>query len=112
MTDNNKYIRLRLKAFDHRLLDKAARDIAGAALKASAIVKGPFPLPTRINRWTVLRGPHVDKKSREQFERRTHSRLIDIYVLPENQAELNESLSKIHLPAGVDVALSEKQVRK
>lgn len=113
MTDpNNKYIRLRLKAYDHRLLDKASQDIAAAALKANAMVRGPFPLPTRINKWTVLRGPHVDKKSREQFERRTHSRLIDIHVRPEYQHELNESLSKIHLPAGVDVALSEKQVRK
>ena len=102
MTDNNKYIRLRLKAFDHRLLDKAARDIAGAALKASAIVKGPFPLPTRINRWTVLRGPHVDKKSREQFEIRTHKRLLDI--LEPTQQTL-DALMKLDLSAGVDVEI-------
>lgn len=110
--NNTKYIRLRLKAYDHRLLDRAVQDITSAALKANALVRGPFPLPTRISKWTVLRGPHVDKKSREQFERRTHSRLIDIHVDPDFQKEFSNGLSSIHLPAGVHVELTERQARK
>src|SRR5260370_22291872 len=71
-------IRIRLKAYDHRILDQSTREIVETAKRTGADVAGPIPLPTTINRWTVLRSPHVDKKSREQFEMRTHKRLIDI----------------------------------
>ncbi len=71
-------IRIRLKAYDHRILDQSTREIVETAKRTGANVAGPIPLPTTINRWTVLRSPHVDKKSREQFEMRTHKRLIDI----------------------------------
>ena len=71
-------IRIRLKAFDHKLLDRSAKEIVETAKRTGVEVRGPFPLPTTVSRWTVLRGPHVDKKSREQFERRTHHRLLDI----------------------------------
>src|SRR5438309_7570237 len=71
-------IRIRLKAYDHRILDQSTREIVETAKRTGAAVAGPIPLPTVINRWTVLRSPHVDKKSREQFEMRTHKRLIDI----------------------------------
>ena len=71
-------IRIRLKGYDHRLLDQSALEIIDTAKRTGAKVSGPIPLPTRINRWTVLRSPHVDKKSREQFEIRTHKRLMDI----------------------------------
>jgi small subunit ribosomal protein S10 len=71
-------IRIRLKAYDHRILDQSTREIVETAKRTNATVAGPIPLPTTINRWTVLRSPHVDKKSREQFEMRTHKRLIDI----------------------------------
>jgi small subunit ribosomal protein S10 len=71
-------IRIRLKAYDHKLLDRSAREIVETARRTGVSVRGPFPLPTTVSRWTVFRGPHVDKKSREQFERRTHYRLIDI----------------------------------
>ena len=71
-------IRIRLKAYDHRLLDQSATEIVDTAKRTGARVAGPIPLPTRINKYTVLRGPHVDKKSREQFEIRTHKRLLDI----------------------------------
>jgi small subunit ribosomal protein S10 len=79
MASTNK-IRIRLKAYDHKLLDKSAREIVDTAKGTKVAIRGPFPLPTTISRWTVLRSPHVDKKSREQFERRTHHRLIDIMV--------------------------------
>jgi small subunit ribosomal protein S10 len=77
MANDNK-IRIRLKAYDHKLLDKSAKEIVETAQRTGVGIRGPFPLPTTINRWTVLRGPHIDKKSREQFERRTHHRLLDI----------------------------------
>ena len=76
-------IRIRLKAYDHKLLDQSTSEIVGTAKRTGARVAGPIPLPTRINRYTVLRGPHIDKKSREQFEIRTHKRLIDILERPE-----------------------------
>lgn len=95
-------IRIRLKAFDHRTLDNSAREIVNTAKRTGAQVRGPIPLPTRIERFTVLRGPHIDKKSREQFEMRTHKRLLDI-VDPTPQTV--DALMKLDLAAGVDVEI-------
>ena len=95
-------IRIRLKAFDHQLLDKSTSDIVETAKRTGARVAGPIPLPTRINKYTVLRGPHVDKKSREQFEIRTHKRLLDIL---EPTQQTVDALMKLDLPAGVDVEI-------
>ena len=95
-------IRIRLKAFDHNLLDKSTADIVETAKRTGAQVAGPIPLPTHISRYTVLRGPHVDKKSREQFEIRTHKRLLDI--LEPTQQTL-DALMKLDLSAGVDVEI-------
>jgi small subunit ribosomal protein S10 len=95
-------IRIRLKAYDHRLLDQSASEIVDTAKRTGARVAGPIPLPTRISKFTVLRGPHVDKKSREQFEIRTHKRLLDI--LEPNQQTL-EALMKLDLSAGVEVEI-------
>ena len=95
-------IRIRLKAFDHRVLDHSTREIVNTAKRTGATVRGPIPLPTRINKYTVLRGPHVDKKSREQFEIRTHKRLLDI--LEPTQQTL-DALMKLDLSAGVDVEI-------
>jgi len=95
-------IRIRLKAFDHQLLDKSASDIVETAKRTGARVAGPIPLPTHISRYTVLRGPHVDKKSREQFEIRTHKRLLDIV---EPTAKTVDELKKLNLPAGVDITI-------
>ena len=98
----NQNIRIRLKAFDHRLIDKSAREIVDTAKRTGARVAGPIPLPTVTNRWTVNRSPHVDKKSREQFEIRTHKRLIDIF---EPTPQTVDALMKLDLPAGVDVEI-------
>jgi len=95
-------IRIRLKAYDHKLLDKAAKEIMDTAKRTGVELRGPFPLPTTISRWTVLRGPHIDKKSREQFERRTHHRLLDI--LEPSQATV-DALMKLDLSAGVHVEI-------
>jgi small subunit ribosomal protein S10 len=95
-------IRIRLKAYDHKLLDQSTIEIVNTAKRSGAQVAGPIPLPTRINKYTVLRGPHVDKKSREQFEIRTHKRLIDI--LEPTQQTL-DALMKLDLSAGVDVEI-------
>jgi small subunit ribosomal protein S10 len=95
-------IRIRLKAYDHKLLDQSTTEIVDTAKRTGARVAGPIPLPTRINRYTVLRGPHIDKKSREQFEIRTHKRLIDI--LEPTQQTL-DALMKLDLSAGVDVEI-------
>lgn len=95
-------IRIRLKAFDYKLLDQSIAEIVETARRTGARVAGPIPLPTNINKYTVLRSPHVDKKSREQFEIRTHNRLIDI--LEPNQQTLDE-LMKLDLSAGVDVEI-------
>ena len=95
-------IRIRLKAFDHAVIDQASADIVRTAEKTGAQVSGPIPLPTHIGRYTVLRGPHVDKKSREQFEIRTHKRLLDI--LDPTQQTL-DALMKLDLSAGVDVEI-------
>ena len=99
---NTTKIRIRLKAYDHRLLDQSTLEIVETAKRSGARVAGPIPLPTRINRFTVLRGPHVDKKSREQFEIRTHKRLLDI--LEPTQQTL-DALMKLDLSAGVDVEI-------
>jgi small subunit ribosomal protein S10 len=101
MQRNNK-IRIRLKAYDHKLLDRSAAEIVETAKRTGVDVRGPFPLPTRISRWTVLRGPHVDKKSREQFERRTHYRLLDIL---EPSQQTVDALMKLDLSAGVNVEM-------
>jgi small subunit ribosomal protein S10 len=95
-------IRIRLKAFDHRVLDQAAREIADTARRTGALIRGPIPLPTRIERFTVNRSPHIDKKSREQFEVRTHKRLLDI-VQP--NAQTVDALMKLDLAAGVNVEI-------
>ncbi|MCD6213601.1 MAG: 30S ribosomal protein S10 [Thermodesulfobacteriota bacterium] len=101
MIENQK-IRIKLKAFDHRLLDQAVTQIVQTAKKSGARVIGPIPLPTKISRWTVLRSPHKDKKSREQFEIRTHKRLIDI-VEPTQQTV--DALMNLELASGVDVEI-------
>jgi len=95
-------IRIRLKAYDHRILDQSAGEIVNTAQRTGAQVSGPIPLPTKISRVTVLRSPHIDKKSREQFEIRTHVRLIDI-LQPTPQTV--DDLMKLNLPAGVDVEI-------
>ena len=95
-------IRIRLKAYDYRVLDQSTTEIVDTAKRTGARLAGPVPLPTEKNKWTVLRSPHVDKKSREQFEIRTHKRLIDIFE-PTPQAV--DALMKLDLPAGVDVEI-------
>src|SRR5262249_50001664 len=95
-------IRIRLKAFDHALIDQAAADIVRTAEKTGAQVSGPIPLPTKRQMWTVLRSPHIDKKSREQFELKTHKRLIDIM---DSRAQTVDALTKLDLPAGGDVGV-------
>jgi small subunit ribosomal protein S10 len=95
-------IRIRLKAFDHKLLDQSTKEIVETARRTGAKVAGPIPLPTRINRYTVLRSPHVDKKSREQFEVRTHKRMLDIL---EPTQQTVDQLMKLDLSAGVDVEI-------
>ncbi len=95
-------IRIRLKAYDHKLLDKSVEEILDTVLRTGARVVGPIPLPTVINKYCVLRSPHVNKKSREQFEIRTHKRLLDIL---EPTQETIDALMKLNLSAGVDVEL-------
>ena len=97
-------IRVRLRAFDAELIDQSAKSIVGAVQRAGAKVSGPVPLPTKIQKFTVLRSPHVNKKSREQFEMRTHKRLIDI-INP--TSETINALMKLELPAGVDVEIKQ-----
>lgn len=97
-------IRIKLRAYDNRLLDQSTQEIVAAAQRTGAGVKGPVPLPTNISKYTVLRSPHVDKKSREQFESRTHKRLIDII---EPSANTVDALMKLVLPAGVDVEIKQ-----
>ena len=102
MTMVNEKIRIRLKAYDHRVLDQSTTEIVDTAKRTGARVAGPIPLPTVRNRWTVLRSPHVDKKSREQFELKTHKRVIDIL---DSRAQTVDALTKLDLPAGVDVEI-------
>ena len=98
----NQNIRIRLKAFDHRLIDSSAREIVETAKRTGAIVKGPVPLPTRMQRFDILRSPHVNKTSRDQFELRTHKRLMDILNPTDKTVD---ALMKLELPAGVDVQI-------
>ena len=98
----NQRIRIRLKAYDHRILDQSTKEIVNAAQRTGARVSGPIPLPTKIGRFTVLRSPHIDKKSREQFEIRTHTRLMDIL---DAQPQTIDALMRLDLPAGVDVEI-------
>ena len=93
-------IRIRLKAYDYKLLDQSAGEIVETAKRTGAKVVGPIPLPTRINKFTVLRSPHVDKKSREQYEIRTHKRVVDI---TEPTAKTIDELRNLNMPAGVDI---------
>jgi small subunit ribosomal protein S10 len=95
-------IRIRLKAYDHRILDQSAEQIVEAAERTGANVAGPVPLPTQIRKVTVIRSPHIDKDSREQFEMRTHKRLIDIL---EPTSRTVDTLMRLQLPAGVDIEI-------
>ena len=95
-------IRIRMEAYDHKALDQSALEIVETAKRTGAKVSGPVPLPTRIEIYTVLRGPHIDKKSREQFEIRTHKRLVDI---TEPTGKTVEALGKLNLPAGVYIRI-------
>lgn len=95
-------IRIRMEAYDHRILDQSALEVVETAKRTGAKVFGPVPLPTRIERYTVLRSPHVHKKSREQFEIRTHKRLIDIF---EPTAKTMDALNKINMPAGIEIKI-------
>ena len=99
---SSQKIRIRMKAYDFKLLDQSVGEIVDTALRTGARVAGPIPLPTSVNRWTVLRGPHIDKKSREQFEIRTHKRLIDIL---DPTPQTVDALMKLELAAGVDVEI-------
>ena len=99
---DGQQIRIRLKAFDHRILDQSAREIVRTALRTGAVVHGPVPLPNRITRFTVNRSPHIDKKSREQFEIREHKRLIDIQ---DPTPQTVDALMKLELAAGVEVEI-------
>jgi len=95
-------IRIRIKAFDHKVLDQSASEILDTAVRTGSRTAGPIPLPTSIRKYTVLRGPHIDKKAREQFEIRTHQRLIDIL---EPTPQTVDALMKLELAAGVDVEI-------
>ncbi|MEX2497171.1 MAG: 30S ribosomal protein S10 [Woeseia sp.] len=98
----NQNIRIRLKAFDHRLIDNSAREIVDTAKRTGAMVKGPIPLPMKMERFTILISPHVNKDARDQYEIRTHKRLMDI-VNPTDKTV--DALMKLELPAGVDVQI-------
>ena len=100
----NERIRVKLRGFDVELVEQSSRAIVQTVVKAGAKVSGPVPLPTRINKYTVLRSPHINKKAREQFEMRTHKRLIDIL---DPTQKVVEALMKLELPAGVDVEIRQ-----
>ena len=95
-------IRVRLKAYDHRVLDQSALEIVNTAKRTHAVVRGPIPLPRHIRRFTVLRGPHIDKKSREQFEKRIHKRLLYIFNMTQQTLE---DLANLDLPSGVSAEI-------
>jgi len=95
-------IKIRMEAYDHEALDKSALELVDTAKRTGARVQGPVPLPTRIERYTVLRSPHIDKKSREQFEIRTHKRIL---YISEPTAKTIDAISKLNLPAGVDIRI-------
>ena len=98
----NQKIRIKLKAFDHRMIDRSASEIVDTAKRTGAIVKGPIPLPTRIERFTLLSSPHVNKKARDQYEIRTHKRIMDIVDPTEKTVD---ALMKLDLASGVDVEI-------
>lgn len=98
----NQNIRIRLRAYDYRVLDQSTSEIVNTAKRTGAKIRGPIPLPTNIEKYTVLRSPHIDKKSREQFEMRTHKRLLDII---EWSPQTVDALMKLDLPSGVDVEI-------
>jgi small subunit ribosomal protein S10 len=100
---NGQRIRIKLRGFDYRVIDQSASDIVDTAKRTGARVAGPIPMPTRIERYTVNRSPHVDKKSMDQFEVRTHKRIIDIV---EPTAATVDELKKLNLPAGVDISIN------
>ena len=102
MAAHTEIIRIRMEAYDHAALDRSAQEIVETAKRTHSEVHGPIPLPTRIERYTVLAGPHVNKKARTQFEIRTHKRLIDIV---QASAKTVEALNKLNLPAGVEVKI-------
>ncbi len=99
---DNQKIRIKLKAYDHRVLDQSTDEIVETAKRTGAKILGPIPLPTKIEKYTVLKSPHVDKKSREQFEMRTHKRLLDVV---DPTAKTIDELRKLNLPAGVDIKI-------
>ena len=101
---NGQRIRIKLRGFDYRVIDQSASDIVDTAKRTGARVAGPIPMPTRIERYTVNRSPHVDKKSMDQFELRTHKRLIDIM---EPTVQTVDELKKLNLPAGVEININE-----
>ena len=102
VTPAHEVIRIRMEAYDHAVLDQSAADIVDTAKRTGSIVHGPIPLPTRIERFTVLSSPHVDKKARQQFEIRTHKRLI---YISEPTSKTVDALSKLNMPAGVDIRI-------
>lgn len=101
-TSSKDVIRIRMEAYDHSVLDQSATEIVETAKRTGSVVRGPIPLPTRIERYTVLSSPHVDKKARQQFEMRTHKRVIDIV---QATAKTIDALNKLTLPAGVDIKI-------
>jgi len=104
----NEVIRIRMDAYDHAVLDQSAVEIVDTAKRTGSVVHGPIPLPTRVERYTVLSSPHIDKKARQQFEIRTHKRLIDIM---QATAKTIEALNKLSLPAGVDIKIKASSRR-
>lgn len=102
---DSQNIRIRLKAFDHRVLDTSTLEIVNTAKRTGAQVRGPIPLPTKIEKYTLLRSPHIDKKSREQFEIRTHKRLL--YIL-ETTPQTMDALMRLDISAGVDIAIKQE----
>ena len=103
---NSQKIRIRLKAYDHNIVDQSTQKIVETVLRTQATIKGPVPLPTEKHRYTVVRSPHKDKDSREHFERRVHKRLIDIV---EPSPKTVDSLQRLELPAGVDIQIKIQQ---
>lgn len=106
---SDQVIRIKLKSFDYKLLDQAVAEIVDTAKRTGARVSGPIPLPTRVERYTVIRGPHVDKRSREQFETRTHRRLLDIV---EPSGTTVDALMKLSLAAGVNVEVKQLNAKE
>jgi len=105
---NKEIIRIRMEAYDNSVLDQSAAEIVDTAKRTGSVVRGPIPLPTRVERYTVLSSPHIDKKARQQFEIRTHKRVIDIV---QATAKTIDSLNKLTLPAGVDIKIKATGAR-